>query len=296
MLTWQAHDDPVYDLAFSPDSRRVVTSDTYKTRLWEIGTQKLLRHWDRPSGNRAVTFSPNGRFIGTSDPAVWPVAGDSPIVEHTATTDSVAFSPDGKLFVAHGYSDYPIRRWALPSGKPLAEGWGPSREGAAPFGPIAFSPDGSCIAASFGVSNELTGRHERVILLLDRQSGVEIGRLRPVEKVPHLTRLAFAPDGHLLAGLCVLGFVLWDVSSGREVGRGQVAKKRFKGFAFTPDGSRLLTASDDAYLRVWTAPTWEQTTTYAWKIGKLGCVAVSADGTVAAAAGSTGKVVVWDLD
>jgi WD40 repeat protein len=296
MLTWKAHDDPVYDLAFSPDSRRLVTSDTYKTRLWEIGTQNLLRHWDRPSGNRTVTFSPNGKFIGTSDPAVWLVEGSSPIVEHIATTDSVAFSPDGKLFVAHGYADFPVRRWALPSGKQLAEGWGPSRDEASPLGPIAFSPDGSFLAASFGVTNDLNGRYERAILLLDRKSGKEIGRLRPVEKLPQLTRLAFSPDGQLLAGIYGPALVVWDVAARKEVARHQPAKKHFNGVAFTADGSRLLTASNEQVVQVWAAPTWGEATAYAWKIGKLGCVAVSADGTLAAAGGSTGKVVVWDLD
>ena len=81
-----------------------------------------------------------------------------------------------------------------------------------------------------------------------------------------------------------------------ELVRNQPSRKLFNGLAFTPDGSRLLTASNDESVRVWAAPNWIEATGYAWKIGKLGCVAVSADGTLAAAGGSTGKVVVWDLD
>src|ERR1700727_2335979 len=62
-------------------------------------------------------------------------------------------------------------------------------------------------------------------------------------------RLAFSPDGALLAA----GAVLIDVPNGRvlRVFRGQLSP--VAGAAFSPDGALLATASFDGNVRVWGA-------------------------------------------
>ena len=42
--------------------------------------------------------------------------------------------------------------------------------------------------------------------------------------------------------------------------------------------------------------TWKQVRKWKWDIGALRVIGVSPDGTLAAAGGPTGKIVVWDLD
>jgi WD40 repeat protein len=55
-----------------------------------------------------------------------------------------------------------------------------------------------------------------------------------------------------------------------------------------------VTVSNDATAIAWDTTTWGQKHAYAWRIGKLKCVGFSPDGTVIAAGGESGKIVLWD--
>jgi WD40 repeat protein len=300
MLTWKAHAGPVYDLAFTPDGRHVVTSGVDEAvRLWEVGTRTPVREWPGSKFWCPLAVSPDGRFIGRGGFGVrlWSTDSAAAIVDDQRVTESVAFSSDGEVFTAHGNSGGPLCRWTVPGGKGLSGGWGGTRTAESfPTGPLAYSPDGSLLATLFGVHNESARRYDAVVILWNPDTGDELGRLRPAKHSAHATRLAFSPDGSRLAGIYEATLIVWDVAARKEMARHQPTKKHFKGLAFTPDGKRLLTASNEQVVQVWAAPTWGEVTGYAWKVGKLGCVAVSADGTLAAAGGSSGKVVVWDLD
>lgn len=57
----------------------------------------------------------------------------------------------------------------------------------------------------------------------------------------------------------------------------------------------LLLSASGTKVTVWDAATWKPLHKFDWKIGNVSCLAISDDGTVAAAGGDKGKVAVWDV-
>jgi WD40 repeat protein len=299
MLTWKAHDRPVYDLAFTPDGRLITSADD-ATRLWDTASETQIREW---TDGYALTLavSPDGRMAagaGSGQALLWPIDGGRTLslVRGVYEGQFVAFRPNGIELVGRGSSDNPLRRWAVPTGTELIGQWPPFDYSDCIAGPLAFHPSGTTLATGGFMLADLGPRLDKAVVFRNADTGEQLARLCPSRSTSPPSRLAFSPDGKLLAGIYGPSLILWDVASRVEVVRHQPSRKLFNGLAFTPDGTRLLTASNDESIRVWVAATWAETTAYAWKVGKLGCVAVSADGTLAAAGGSTGKVVVWDLD
>src|SRR5262249_30098747 len=70
------------------------------------------------------------------------------------------------------------------------------------------------------------------------------------EKFGGLTRVAFTPDGRLLAAS--RGPVrFYDVATGKEVQRFEMHGKRIWDMAVSPDGQTLATGSDDQTAVIW---------------------------------------------
>jgi WD40 repeat protein len=74
------------------------------------------------------------------------------------------------------------------------------------------------------------------------------------------------------------------------------AKAQFTGQAFHPSGQYLLVSSIDQSIKVYDTTTWQVARTYDWGHGKIFSVAVSPDGTLVAAGGDKGQIVVWDWE
>jgi WD40 repeat protein len=73
-------------------------------------------------------------------------------------------------------------------------------------------------------------------------------------------------------------------------------RKHFTSLAYHPSGNFLFATSNDATVHVFDTTTWQRVRRFTWKLGRLRSVAVSPDGTLAAAGGDKGEVVVWDVD
>ena len=114
---------------------------------------------------------------------------------------------------------------------------------------------------------------------------------------PPSSGLLFRPDGRQLLTTHGPYLAVWPVP---ELGTPRVVRntsaRHFTAAAYHPDGRHLFTAGNDAAVTVWDTETWEPLRRYAWGVGKLKAVAVSADGALAAAGSDTGRVVVWDVD
>lgn len=115
---FRGHDDFVFKVAFSPDSRRLASCSGDRTiRLWQIdnGACQVLRgHSDEV---QALAFHPDGTRLasGGEDRTVllWDLARGEEVARlqgHTGYVWSVAFSPDGATLTS-GSGDTTIRLW-----------------------------------------------------------------------------------------------------------------------------------------------------------------------------------------
>jgi WD40 repeat protein len=298
MLVLKAHGrDPVAALAFSPDCRLLASSGgDGGVRLWSPGSAQAVQGWDGVSVLDApIAFSPDGRYFafGGRDVRVWSPRRGVVARLRGVQADNLAFAPNGRHLAAIGFKG--VRRWAVPSGKASARWGGPHLDygdESWPLGALAFSPDGGLLAVPF----EDADTDVVVVHLADSRTGRLVADLPTPPKSGDLGRIAFSPDGRYLAGVCGPKLYVWDTTARqRPVVRG-AGTKHFQDLAFTPDGRRLVTVSNDKAVRLWDATKWTEVGGYEWDIGKLRAVAVSPDGLRMAAGGDTGKVVVWDAD
>ncbi|MBC7821936.1 MAG: hypothetical protein IAG10_34040 [Planctomycetaceae bacterium] len=107
--------------------------------------------------------------------------------------------------------------------------------------------------------------------------------------------VVFSPDGLALASAIVNDVQLWDVASGKLNFTLRGHRGVVTAIAFTPDGSKLLTSSDDHTVRLWNVSRGSLEHTFERQADWISSVAVSLDGQTVASGGERGIVQLWDL-
>jgi WD40 repeat protein len=174
-------------------------------------------------------------------------------------------------------------------------------------GGVAFSPDGKWLATGHmvrvGEKRRYFGYVPGGYAVHDYDYVVHIRELASGEIVQSIAgwqqgirHLMFSPDGKFLAGTAGPRLRIWDLEGQREAALHKRGTKHFQGLAFTADGRYLATVSNDETVRIWETNTWQEHTTFTWKIGALLNIALSPEGLRAAAGSDKGQIVIWDLE
>jgi WD40 repeat protein len=199
------HDGGFDTVAFDQEGKRILTAGHDRQAIiWDARTGDKLRELRHP--------------------------GDDHLDDTVA-----AWSPDATMVATAGGNGL-VAVWHLPDGKHLATFKADPRG----VSSVAFSPDGSLIAAGGLPSHQVT--------LWDVNTHKLVGRL------PHPTTIAgvtFAGGGKTLASIAQGTVRLWDVASRHQIGRALPGPPAFGRVGFDPKGNQLVAVYLDGTGLVW---------------------------------------------
>ncbi|KAF3072290.1 hypothetical protein CFAM422_005381 [Trichoderma lentiforme] len=297
---WPVEGRSMTALRFSPNSEggeELVLATSDALLLWRFSdfgkpqctfTEEVIKKVDI-KGNYicAVDFSQQGTWIASGNTGgkikIWDArhgnALHKTIQAHEKRINSIAFSRDEKCLVS-GSDDSTFKIWSVETGshlKSLGCTW--------PIRAVAFSPDGSFIAAGFGhhvrvwesepgapryvmngheetvyaIAFSPQGRlvsasHDANIQLWDIEGSVSNDTNAPSES-PSCSLVNFmtmSPDGKYLASVSGYYIYLWDGMTGMPMDVHELFQERqVSSISFSPDGKYLVTSSTDGIVRVW---------------------------------------------
>jgi WD40 repeat protein len=303
MLARLEHTAAVTAVVFSPSGARMVTVSGKTARLWDRAPEEVAR-LQHQHGVSGLVFSPDGSQIATHTSGLtfgfrqsvmlWDAATGNETVrlQHRHVVNSVSFSPDSTRIATVSGEHPTVRLWDPATGRELAQ----LRHGSS-VDRAEFSPDGTrIIVLSFN----------RKASLWDAVAGREVTRIQHGRPI---VATAFSPDGTRLITFSTEGTArLWDTATGREqpwdartrlwdaaTGREQPWTEHMARWvaAFSPDGSRLATASSDHVVRLWDPASGQEMTRMPHD-NMVTMIAFSPDAGRLATASSDHVVRLWD--
>jgi WD40 repeat protein/serine/threonine protein kinase len=291
--------------SFGPDGKRLASAGDNLVKVWDVQTGQVLLNLTLKGADEGVVFSPDGKRLASTGedemgfPAVkvWDAQTGTVLLTikpGTAQVNRVAFSPDGKRLATAG-GDGTVKVWDAQTSQELAAFKG--HTGMALN--VVFSPDGTRL-----ISLDRDG-----FKVWDAATSPEVRTFR----VPRWQgAVVFSPDSKRLASgsgtwdeakkADVAGTVeVWDAQTGQEprVFKGHTG--RVHSVAYSPDGKRLASASEDKTIKVWDAQIGQEMLALKGHTSSVTSVAYSPDGKRLASGGGgvpnegkPGEIKVWD--
>jgi WD40 repeat protein len=241
----------IYQVAFSPDGKLVVTDD----QVWDAATGKKIRTLPLPPLDRRpflpfrLAFSPDSRKVAIhrfDDLVLVEVATGKQVWnvklgprKHRSAVPGLAFTPDGKHLVTSRPDEGLVRVWTVATGREVRS--------------FAYDPVGGglsgAILASFGISADskrvVVHSHETILVdrggqqLLDLATGKILARYRLSSGADRVDYSAPLPDGRHLIYAKKNGLRLIDLETGKETRRFETVGELAFTVVCSPDGKRV---------------------------------------------------------
>lgn len=253
----------------------------------------------QPGWFSGLEWSPDDRRIAVAGTEgsdrvtlrVWDIATQKPVFEpqrHNHAITALAWEPDGQR-IATGTMAEEIRIWDADSGTELNSLRGHTES----ITSLAWGPGDSL--ASVATDGEI-----KIWTIVQRQ---------PVTKLPNeapLRSVCWSPDGMLLASADDQGQVfIRDAATGLERfslqahTRSYLARTGFLEFqvalAWSPDSTRLASASLDGVLKIWAASTGREVLAVANDLNHVWCIDWGKDGKSVAVGSQDGCIRIVDV-
>jgi WD40 repeat protein/DNA-binding CsgD family transcriptional regulator len=286
-LTWQAHENWVRGLCFTPDGQYLISASEDRTiKLWQASTGEFVRtigiHDDWV---RSIALSPDGTQIASASRdgtvGLWDLQGQAMgrLQGHPSFVRTVAFHPQGSMLASAG-DDGSIRLWNPQSLRQIAQI--PGHRSLIQC--ITFSPDGKTLASA--------GWHDCV-----RLWDLETYRcLRELDSASFIRSLSFSHDGQYLAG----GgdqrqSQVWDLSTGESLGQLSGHTQSIQSVQFKPRTHLLATSSEDKTVILWDIPKLKNRQILRGYTYWVHSLALSPDGKQITSVGDDALVRRWNL-
>ena len=239
----------VTSASFNPDGSRVLTSgDDGAATVWDARTGSPLFKLKGSGRVESASFSRDGSRIVTGSrdgtAKVWDARAIPLLLEltgHTSPVWWVSFSPDGSRIVT-GSVDGTAKVWDARTGSASLDLIG--QKGAVTS--ASFSPDGSRV---------VTGSTGGTAKVWDARTGTALLELKGHMK--RVLSVAFSPDGsRIVTGGDDSTATVWDARTGmallelkgkHDPNSPESSISVVGSVAFSPDGSRIVTGSGDAW-------------------------------------------------
>jgi WD40 repeat protein len=314
ILVIQGHQDPIYRVAFSPNSKSLASAGRFgPTMVWDAATGKELLRLD---GGGGVAFDPvrnrcvnNPAYADDVRILIWDL-GDGKLIFSVnslllldtsgANLGLNAYSADGKTLVTVSAASYRgdpvfrVRTWDARMGKPLRT------MPALTVAPRAVAVGADNLSIALAFADKTVGLYGTALELRDKLAG-HTGAVHAVAFGPvRLPKPKPTPDDpktckFLASASADKRVKKWDLDTLEDVLTLTGHQDEVVGVAYSPDGRFIASASLDETVRIWNAADGTELLSLRAHTGGATSVAFSPDNGRLVSGGLDRLIKVWDL-
>jgi WD40 repeat protein/tRNA A-37 threonylcarbamoyl transferase component Bud32 len=295
-MTLLGDKDGVFDVALSPDGKRIVSAGGSGTiKIWDAGDGRELMALRRNDATvMSVRFSPDGKRIASISRdmkiKVWDAQSGTEVKTltrdvsvsrdfiPTALPVPIVFSPDSKKIASISLNDT-IKVWEADSGTALMAFKGHEKF----ITGLVFTPDGKRIISS---------SKDQTLRVWDESTGQQLMVLKGHEGI--ICNVAISPDGKRIVSVSLDRTAkVWDVTTGAELLTLYGIGNFVRSVAFSNDGARFITGDGEGKIKVWDAANGTELKILLGHLESIRDVAFSPNGKRIISSSSDGTIKIW---